>query len=440
MRFDFEHEVDLEPDNMRTVMFGHEPDEPGGTLVQYFIDGDLAESRSAMIRQGQYGDLADMLEDDIPPRRMTDKQILRIGVKSLVGLGAYGFYVSRDETGVYTRVMIPINWSAGGPPPTLIIGQTDTTLTYTIGNPDIISYECFRLTLRRGHFAHEFITYDLEGEVEKPFDMEGEYSVTVIGYKNEISEFSKPTEPMEFTVEKRSDAPPDVPNIDMEAIKEEIAQQMAKIDKRLLPPGGDKDDFLGKVSGDDYDVGWSPVGGGTGGGIEEAPVDDGLYGRRNAAWEAVPGFEPPPPVVVITATASQFWSSAQYPTFHAPWNAVEGLFDSVSGGGGWLTNPNTSTGWIRLGYSRAWRATSVTLRAPPDEPNWMPRNFHVIGIGNANANSPRVTLATFTSLPAWSHGQERTYTFPNDSDYEAYELNIHISAAVRIYINRIRFD
>ena len=195
---------------MNTVMFGNEP---RNELIQYFIHEGRAENRSAVIELGDYTNLADELEDEL--QRMTSGQVSRIGVKSLVGLGAYGFYVSQNEEGEFTRILLPINPDViGGPPPTLVIGQTDTTLTYTIGNPEIIDYECFRLIFRRGLFAHEFITYELVGEVDKPFDMEGEYSVTCIGYRNEISEFSKPTEAVEIAVALRPDAPePDLPDI-----------------------------------------------------------------------------------------------------------------------------------------------------------------------------------------------------------------------------------
>ena len=61
MRFDFEHEIDLEPDGMHAAMFGHEPD---GRLIQYFMNGDYAENRSAQITQGMYGTLSDDLEDE----------------------------------------------------------------------------------------------------------------------------------------------------------------------------------------------------------------------------------------------------------------------------------------------------------------------------------------------------------------------------------------
>jgi|GEM_PF-6383156 len=201
MRFEFDHIVDLEPSGMRTAMFGNEPD---NRLIQYFIGGSQTANRSAEIILGNYANLYDELEDEATAR-ITSSNVSRIGVKTLVGLGAYGFYV--DANGEYSYILIPINPKDEGnaPPELLSLSQTDTTIIFGIRNPDIIEYETFRLTFRQGLFAFEFITYELDGEIEKPFDMEGDFSVTVIGYRNEISEFSNPTEAVEFSVTLRVD-------------------------------------------------------------------------------------------------------------------------------------------------------------------------------------------------------------------------------------------
>ena len=110
MRYDFEHIVDLGPDNMQTAMVGHEPD---STLVQYFQRDERIESKSANVYLGQYGTLEEDLEiDDLS--RMTNNLARRIGIKTHVGFGAYGFF--EDIETEYTHILLPINSQDDVPP------------------------------------------------------------------------------------------------------------------------------------------------------------------------------------------------------------------------------------------------------------------------------------------------------------------------------------
>ena len=194
MQFNFQYVLDLQPSWMSTVQFAHEPN---GELVQYYIDGMSANNRSAKITNGNYSGV--IFKEERP--RLTFNAVKRIGIKSLTDIGAYGFYI--DSNGEYAFVRVPINYAGGSEPPDLAVNQTDTTITYTLSNPSIITYETFRLIFRQDEWAYEFITMDLEGEFEKPFDMEGDFIVTCIGYRKEIQEYSEPTEPIEFSVTAR---------------------------------------------------------------------------------------------------------------------------------------------------------------------------------------------------------------------------------------------
>lgn len=180
MKFDIEHIIPLSGTANRVEQ------EPDGTMVQYYQSGENLNNRSALIRLGDFSNI--VLEDE--PQRFTSSLIQMFGTKHLINMGAYGFYILRDQSQTFIRV--PINQQRGGPPPTLTaIEQTLTTIKYHITNPDIMVWEWFRLVFRNGEFAHEFVVYDWEGEVEKPFEMSGEYEVTVQGFRNEVQDWSR---------------------------------------------------------------------------------------------------------------------------------------------------------------------------------------------------------------------------------------------------------
>ncbi len=194
MAFTFQYEKNFKSGSLPMVIH-----EPTNELVLYYEYISAALNRIALVPLGTYDDI-ELIEQ---PARLTMAKISGYGVKSSVGIGSYGFFV--DEKGENTYVRIPIRQVSGTTPPTFSVDQTDLTITYAIGNPDLIMYESFRMIFRQGPFAYEFITQDIEGEVEKPFGMHGDFIVTCIGYKNEIQDYSQPTPPININITKRSD-------------------------------------------------------------------------------------------------------------------------------------------------------------------------------------------------------------------------------------------
>jgi hypothetical protein len=198
MKFNLTKVADLQS-GAETIQLAHEPH---GTLVQYFKSGGNLQNKSAMITLGNYDNV--VFEDENP--RFTTEQIERFGIKSLIGLGGYGYY--KESAKNVTRIKIPINYVAGQAPPSVVsIGQTDKTITYHIQNHDIILYEWFRFSFTQNGISTDFVTSQLSGEFEKPFNFEGGFSVSVIGYRNEIQQFSRPTEPLTINIILRSDNP-----------------------------------------------------------------------------------------------------------------------------------------------------------------------------------------------------------------------------------------
>lgn len=196
MKYSIENTKDLEPMFFDTAQFGQESD---ATLVQYFKDFDFLLNRSYKVILGKY----DYTKYKEEPQRFTKTKVSRFGIKNLLGIGAYGYYM--DEEGLIGTIKVPINYTEGKVPPSLSTTDQDTTIKYSINNPDLFSYEAFRLVFLQGDFAYEFITYELEGEAEKPFGMFGDFEVSCIGYRNELQDFSVPSESINISIVQRSD-------------------------------------------------------------------------------------------------------------------------------------------------------------------------------------------------------------------------------------------
>ena len=182
--------------------------EPNSDVVVYYQTPKEAymHNRSDNVELGKWGEV-EFADDDFI--RFTHDQVTRFGVKSAIGIGGYGFYV--DKGMGYTHIRIPINRDDGQEPPTFTVGQTETTITYTVANPipsdqrNPVLYESFRFEFIQGKFSYEFITYDKAGEFEKPWDMNGAFEVRVRGHRNEIQNFSRWTRLQDITITLRPD-------------------------------------------------------------------------------------------------------------------------------------------------------------------------------------------------------------------------------------------
>lgn len=175
--------------------------EPDGTFIVYSKSGENIVNQSMKIVNSDWTN-APVFQS--VPSIITDIVSIWNIKDGNLGIGATGVWQNTK-----TIVKVPLNYQAGQEPPqNPIIGQTDMTIIYSIQNPNIISYEWFRFEFLQNGLIRDFMTSQLEGEFKKPFDMEGEYTVIVIGYKNEIQQFSRPTEPIMVNITRRSDYKP----------------------------------------------------------------------------------------------------------------------------------------------------------------------------------------------------------------------------------------
>ena len=174
-------EVPLRNDNN----IGNQGHEPDNVLVDYYLKDNRLENRSCEPPLEVYTDLQWQSEK----RRITAKAVSRFGIKSFPGMGAYGWYHTLHEN--RNVVVIPINnRKVKYTPPTFTLTKSDRMLHFVITQPSDkdIQYDCFRITIRDGYVATEYVTYELDLSVVAP--PPGTYEVTIMGYlgNDKISE------------------------------------------------------------------------------------------------------------------------------------------------------------------------------------------------------------------------------------------------------------
>jgi len=205
-------EYPLRDDNNLGVQ-GHEPD---NTLVDYYLKSSRLENKSCKPPMDVYTELQWQTEK----RRITSKTVSRFGVKAFPGMGAYGWYHTLHEN--RNIVVIPINnRKVKYTPPTFTVTKSDKQLIFAITQPsdEDIQYECFRVVIRSGYVAFEYITYDLEVTVIAP--PPGDYEITILGYLD-VDKISEDTEVYNLTIDSTESWYPDgiemIPTTTQEAL------------------------------------------------------------------------------------------------------------------------------------------------------------------------------------------------------------------------------
>jgi hypothetical protein len=198
MAFEIEYIVD-------TGSGGQISHQPDNALVVFAQGGDYISSSAAFPDRADY---ANMAFEEEPFARFTRAKVERFGVKTLIGIGAYGYY-REAETG-YSVVKVPVGGAVAGEAPQISVTDGEYRITYEITDP--AAWERYRITFRQGYFAEEFIVRDLAGEIEKPPTMGGLYGVTVMGYRYDVQERSGESQPTSVFVAERPYFPPEPPD------------------------------------------------------------------------------------------------------------------------------------------------------------------------------------------------------------------------------------
>lgn len=168
----------ISPLYVNKLFMGNEPD---NELVQYYIvpTASMQEDKQSKVVLSDY----DKLSWGNKRRRLTARKISNLGIKTFPTYGAIGFFTYKY--GERSMILCPVNNNhTKFIAPTISMKNTGTQLEFTITCPDTITYYCYRIIIRQGDFAIEYITYDLKLTVPIP-DVKGNYEIFCIGYINE---------------------------------------------------------------------------------------------------------------------------------------------------------------------------------------------------------------------------------------------------------------
>lgn len=197
----FEYEKELHTGDQPFI--SHEKD---STLYNYYIRDERALDRSALVPMGVY-DSVDFGEDEI--NHLTTRAVSHIGIKNFPGIGGIGFY--KDAYSDESHIVAPIhtNEKKYDAPVLEVIEVVDDMLHFVISPPESLKYTCYRVVVKQGFFAFEYISYKTDYYADIP-TVKGNYTCYCIGYDEENGTVSLPSNELQLVVEAgASDWSPD---------------------------------------------------------------------------------------------------------------------------------------------------------------------------------------------------------------------------------------
>lgn len=169
--------------------------EPNNDLYQYHISDDsLEEDLKSEPAAGHY----DALSWSPVLHSLATRAVSRIGAKNFPHIGAIGFY--KDKYTSQSSVLAPIHADYEEyNPPTIAVEVSGSITTVTITPPTDITYTCYKVIMRSGYFAFEYVVYDLEKDLPTPTVI-GNYDVYAIGYNETTGTASSWSNAVEISI------------------------------------------------------------------------------------------------------------------------------------------------------------------------------------------------------------------------------------------------
>lgn len=151
--------------------------QPNNQILLVGIEDELQRNETTAPPFGSY----DPLLWSYMPAIMTGQRVLNLSVISYPQIGGIGFYTLKHENrSVILAPLIADEARYTAPTMTITIG---TDITFDIIDPDSVSFDCYRIVIREGYFADEYVTYDKQLVI--PYeDLTGK-EIYLIGYLDE---------------------------------------------------------------------------------------------------------------------------------------------------------------------------------------------------------------------------------------------------------------
>lgn len=213
----------------RTV--NHLVNEPDNTLYQYYIKNDRQYDANTKIVRANYDDLT----WKYPTAGCITSQVIdRLVVKHFPMVGAIACFKYKGQE--VSKVLAPIHIKNRKlTSPGLIMDASGDDMLFSFSSPKDVTYICYRLILRKGLFAIEYVTYDTSLHVPFP-DHNGKYDIYCVGYTGEgesISEDSEHISWMQKNGTDDPDTPPYYTKADIDALIKNLQDQIGDIGSLL---------------------------------------------------------------------------------------------------------------------------------------------------------------------------------------------------------------
>lgn len=174
-------ENNTEPLFVDNLMFSCEAD---GSVTQFYKHENRTFSKSGTLEALDSGYAA--IEWSEPFTPVTTGRVDTIGVKNLTGVGSIAFYNLLDEerSGILSPVFVKNRYFDA--PELVSMDIAEGKVHIVVASPSSIDYECYRVVMRIGYVAFEYISYEEEFSVDIPY-ISGTYECHCVGYTNEGS-------------------------------------------------------------------------------------------------------------------------------------------------------------------------------------------------------------------------------------------------------------
>ena len=165
--------------SLNSVCIGNEPD---NTLSKFFIEANQQCNDLSSVTLSNYDQVVWERREPL----MTSQDVNLLGIKTFPQIGSIGFYRLKYEP--KSLVIAPIYSNDDNrkyPAPLLSVTDNGTSWHVQVRNPSDTIYDCFRIVVRSGYFAEEYITYENSLSIPAPIES-GIYAVSAFGYINEL--------------------------------------------------------------------------------------------------------------------------------------------------------------------------------------------------------------------------------------------------------------
>ncbi len=171
LTFAFEKELDQ---NYLKTCVCHQPD---NQILLVGIENEFQRNEMVSPNLGDYTNLPWAYA----PAVMTSQKVLNLSVISYPRIGGIGFYTLKHENrSIILAPLITDEDRYVAPTMTITVASE---IIFDITDPATVAYDCYRIIIREGYFADEYITYDKQLII--PYEDLTNKEIYLMGYLEE---------------------------------------------------------------------------------------------------------------------------------------------------------------------------------------------------------------------------------------------------------------